>query len=275
MDLGLGLGISNFGGTFTGGFDPDAQIYFDAVVANSGALSDDEKTFYNTRRIDSKTNANPWDTNAHIDLPMIGGTVESMVVNAKSRNFDQIAVNTVAGDFTANGFQLNGTDSYFRMILIASTTLTLESIAMEFYSRTDSSDGTNMGAIVSTSQRVQWSIRDVSGNFVADVYNNNSSEGRLSFANADSLGDHVYTRVSNTDARGFKDATQIGSNATGGGSQPNIEFYLGAANSGGTAAGFDDKQCAGAGILDGLTVAQAQAMSNAIETFNVSLGRNL
>ncbi|PCJ55969.1 MAG: hypothetical protein COA79_20380 [Planctomycetota bacterium] len=261
---------------FTSGFDADAQRYFNAVVANGGALTADEKTFYNTWRVDSKNNANPWDPSAHIDLPMIGGTVESMVVNAKTPGtFDQIAVNTVAGDFTVNGFQPNGLDSYFRMVLIASTTLTLESIAMEFYSRTDSSDGTNIGAIVSTSQRVQWSIRDVSGNFVADVYNNNSSEGRLSFANADSLGDHVYARVSNTDARGFKDATQIGSNTTGGGSQPDIEFFLGAANSGGSAAGFDDKQCAGAGILDGLTAAQVQAMSNGRETFNVSLGRNL
>ena len=258
------------------GFDVDAQIYFDAVVANSAALSNNEQTFYNTLRVDSKNNANPWDSDGLIGLPMIGGTVESMVINAKTPGtFDQIAVNTVAGDFTVNGFKPNGIDSYFRMGLIASVDLTAESICLQYYSGTESSDGTSIGAVVSTTKRVQWSIKDVGGNFTADVYNNNSAEGRLVFANADSLGDHVYSRVSNADARGFRDAVQIGSNITTGGLPSDIQFYLGCANSAGVAAGFDGKECRYAAILKGLIVAQVQAMSNAIETFNVSLGRNI
>ena len=254
--------------------DSDALMYFNAVIANGGELSITEQNAYNVYRVDSENNSNPWNSNAHIDYPMIGGTVESMVINAQNPGtFDATAVNTVSGDFTANGWTPNDTDSYFKTGLIPSNVLTIESIALEYYSRTNSLNGTNIGSDNSTSQRMQYSIKNVQGNFVCDVYNNLSS--RLSVANADSFGCHVYTRISNVDARAFRDGNQLVAITTTGGSQPTVELYIGAMNNSGTPGGFDNKQSASAGVLDGLTVAQAQALSAAKEAFQVTLSRNV
>ncbi len=256
-----------------GGFDADAQIYFDAVVANGGVLSTTEKNAYNVYRINSKTNL--YNPNCHIDLPMIGGTVESMVINAQNPGtFDQIAVNTIAGDFTANGFQPNGVDSYFRMGLIPSVTLTIQSVALEYYSR-DDTDGnlTAMGCRNSVSQRLLLLLR-LSNNTRFDSYDNGN--GRLTAAQTNSSGGITVTRVSNSDSRALRKGVQYGSTlGTAGGTQPTFELYLGAENNLGSAEGFGAYECAGAGIYDGLSVAKVLSQYTDRQELNTKLSRNV
>lgn len=256
-------------------FDPDAQIYFDAIVANSGATSDIEKGGYNIYRLDSKSNS--YNADCHIDLPMIGGTVESMVVNAQQPGtFDQVAVNTVSGDFTANGFEPNGINSYFRMGLIASATLTIQSVALEFYSRTNA-DGAliDMGALITTGQTIRVFIK-LGGDFYCDMYNIITGQGRIVETIADSLGGHTVVRLASNDQKIYTNGTQLGSTNTGsGGTQPTIEFYLGANNNAGSPANFSTRQCAGAGIYDGLTTAKVLSQYLARQVLNTTLSRNV
>ena len=54
-----------------------------------------------------------------------------------------------------------------------------------------------------------------------------------------------------------------------------FDFYLGGFNEGGTVAYYSNKECAFASIGDGLTDAEALALYNAVNAFQVTLGRNV
>ncbi len=258
-------------------FDIDALIYFNAVIANGGALSILEKAAYNVYRISSKENANPWNSLNYLDLPMIGGSVESMVINAKNPGtFDAIAVNTVSGDFTTNGWKPNGTDSYLRMILIAADELTIQSIGLEYYSRTNIQEaGCDIGAMNnSTDQVIQFFIRHtpVKETFF-DCYG--GANGRVNVDQDNAAGGFMATRVASNDSKVFRNGVEYGAITTSLGTQTSFEFYLGARNNLGVADTFSTKENAGAGIYDGLTAAKVLSQYNARQTLNTTLSRQV
>jgi hypothetical protein len=91
-----------------GGFDPDAQSYIDAVIATGGTLTSDMQTAINTLVVDLKTNS-LW-SKIDVLMPMMGNTLASIVINAKTptddyykwTNFGSSAIVSVSG-LTGNG----------------------------------------------------------------------------------------------------------------------------------------------------------------------------
>jgi len=272
----IGIGIGTHGRRFSDVdlFDNDAQIYFDAVVTNGGVLTLREQNAYTVYRIDSKDNANTWNGDVHLDYPMLGSTVESCVINAHNPGtFDAVAVNTVSGDFTANGFDPNGADSYFQTGLVALDILTLNSIALEYYSREDiAEDAIDFAVRRANNALVSLFIRsDALAATVFDCYDF-TVNGRLQRSETTSQGGFTATRVATNDSRVFRNGVQNGSTfLTTGGSQPAVvNFYIGARNNNGTADQFSNKQTAGNIIADGFTPAQVLAQYTARQLMNTN-----
>jgi hypothetical protein len=103
------------------------------------------------------------------------------------------------------------------------------------------------------------------------------------------IGDNIYsTSVSSLDSRGFwvvatngsrlqnlyKNGSSIASN-TGVGSFANNNLYLGAANGGGTALFYSDKQYAFCSIGNGLSGAESSSYNTIVQAFQTALGRNV
>lgn len=265
----IGIGI----GTHRRRFREDgAQAYFNAVIANGGALTDREQDAYIVYRNDSEQNANAWDSQTHLEYPMLGSTVESCVINAQNPGtFDAIAVNTVAGDFTANGFTPNGVNNYFNTQLAPTSVLTIQSVACEYYSRTNVGENTaDLGCEKFPGGRIELEIRRVANNLIADCYL--TITGRIDVANANSSGGYIMSRIAANDFRVFKNGVEIGAIATTEGIQPPlpVTFYLGAINSNSVAARFSTKENAGFGIYDGLITAQVLAQYTARQLMNIN-----
>lgn len=256
-------------------YDVSAKIFFDTIEARGGSLTATEKFAVNNYVIALK-HGGVW-VLTHADYPMVGGTVISCAVNLRNPGtFDLTFVNTVSGDFTANGWTPNGSTSYARMGLIPSVDLTIQSVAMEYYAREEISEGLfNIGALVGVNQRLMLAIRHVN-RFIFQNYNSTAGQGLLENATVLSIGGSMASRVANNDCRAFRKGVQIGVTlATSGGSQPNIELYLGCYNNAGSPAALSTRQCAGAGIYDGLTPALVLIQYMARQAKNTTLSREV
>lgn len=266
MRIGIGTHRMRFGD------GNGAQAYFAAVIANGGDLTDREKDAYTVYREDSEENANAWNGDTHIDLPMLGSTVESMVINAQTPGtFDCIAVNTVAGDFTANGFDPNGVNSYLDTQFNPSVSLVLQSVALEYYSREDIDEFTiEIGCrSLNTTYLAMQVERAALTKFFC--YDTTPATGLLSdfTPGSNSQGGFMCSRVSNVDFRLFKNGVQFDFAATTGGGHPSRTITIGAQNDA-PVTKFSNKQCAGTGVYDGLITAKVLAQYNARQLMNIN-----
>ena len=253
-------------------FDADAQIYFDAVIANGGVLSTDEKNAYNVYRIDAKNNTDTWESPVHVNYPMLGGTAESCAINAHNPGtFDTTFINTVSGDFTSNGWTSNGTDSYGRTGLIPSTTLTLGDLFLQYYSRINTNACEDISARDSSASSIRFGVRIANQLKIfafkdADV---------LVAIGLGGLGSFSANIVSTSDVKLYKNGVEVASAGSATGILPTREFYIGARNGAGTAVDFSNKECAGLIIADKFTTGQITAEYNAIQIMNTKLSRNV
>lgn len=257
-------------------FDVDAQLFFDTIDARGGSLTGNEKYAINAYVIAAKNDANAWWNDTHADYPMVGNTAISCAVNLRNPGtFDLTFANTVAGDFTNTGWTPNGTTSYGRTALTPSTTLTLNSVALEYYSRTNIGEASNdMGCQNGSTQRILMFIRHTAAlETFFDCYN--TTTGRINVDQPSSLGGYSFVRRSSTDAEVYRNGVSYGSIATGGGTQPTFEIYIGAQNNTGSPIQFNTKETAGAGIFDGLTTAKVLAQYTARQGLNQKLGREV
>ena len=258
-------------------FQAETITFENAVIANGGSLTAAEKSAIDIYIIDAKNNTDAWFNDTIADYPLVGASSFAHAINLKTPGtFDLIFVNTLSGDHTSNGFQLNGSSSYARTGIIPSASLTLNSVALEVYSRTNIAENAQdlaCNTIVLT-QRLTWLIRSLANVSFFDAYD--VTGGRHSETQTSSLGGFLANRLSPTDSRLFRNGLQYGiAINTSGGTQPTHELYLGANNGAGTAAAFASKELAGAGVFNGLTPAQALAQYTARQTLNTSLSRNV
>lgn len=211
--------------------------------------------------------------------PMVGGTATTHkfnLVNAQDTNAAYRLVFSGGGTFSANGYQPNGTNAYADTFLIPSTSLTNNNTHLSFYSRTNNSGlYFDMGSGQATGQYFDLAL-NITGNIFADQYNN--STARITTANANSQGFYVTNRTASNVFKLFKNSAQIGSTNTGastGFTSLTSSIYLSALHEGGSSLYYSNRQCAFASIGDGLTDAEALAFYNAVNAFQVTLGRNV
>jgi hypothetical protein len=249
------------------GTDADAQ----AFITASG-ISGTNATATNQLVIDLKA-ANIW-TKMKAVYPMVGGTATSCKWNLKNPLDTNAAFRLVfsgGGTFSANGYQLNGTNAYANTFLTPLTNLTLSNFHLSFYSRTLTVGG--VVEIGGNSNLASYTHLRIAANFVSGA----GAATSLAFTTTtDARGFWLGTKRAANDRAVFRNNLKQNSSAT---SDSNVldslPLFLGAQNNVGTAAFYSAKQCAFASIGDGLTDAEALAFYNAVQTFNTTLGRQV
>jgi len=270
----LGKAISPFalrkisGGGGGGGTDPDAQAFITAT-----GISGTDATATNQLVLDLKS-ANIW-TKMKCIYPFVGNTASSQKYNLKdARDLDAAFRLTFfgGGTFSSNGYQPNGTNAYANTFLTPSTTLTLNSQHISYYSRTNS-NGTEVEMGCNNNGNSPNTLLEI--RTAGTTYVSLAANGYTTYVDANSLGFYMGNRTASNVVKLFKNNTAVATSAVGSSSNPFYSIGIGALNSGTTRQFYSTKQCAFASIGDGLSDAEALALYNAVQLFNTTLGRQV
>lgn len=208
--------------------------------------------------------------------PMVGGTATTCkfnLVNAQDTNAAYRLVFSGGGTFSANGYSPGGVNGYANTFLIPSTAYSVANSGhMSYYSRTDS-NGSTEREIASLTSTVYSDLALRFSNTVSMRWGETSVP--TTAASTNSIGFYVGSRTTSTTSKIFKNGTQILISGNLAGGLPSVPFYIGAMNLNNAASYYSAKQCAFASIGDGLTDSEALALYNAVNTFQVSLARNV
>lgn len=250
--------------------DPDAA----AFIAALGTLDATEQGAINQLVLDLKA-ASIW-AKFYALYPFIGGTAADHKWNLiDPRDLDAAFRLTFHGTVThdANGITGNGTTGYANTYLNGSTVLTLDNTSYSQYVHTDVVNFASDFGANDTTNRWQFHSRFTGDTLYSDQYN--TGTGRLGIFHGSSLALMTASRTSSTSHAVYQRTTQLGSNATTGGSLPNLNIFLLAENLSGSASGFSDRCFSLASIQDGFNSTEVTDYYNAVQTYQTTLGRNV
>jgi hypothetical protein len=259
--------------TAAGAYDTDAQAFFTATSISDNVIRDAVDQLVS----DLKT-ANIW-TKFYAIYPMVGGTASTHKYNLKNPVDSDAAFRLVfSGTWNHGSTGATPANSHADTKFNPSThgTNWSTSNSLAFYSRTGnaSSDGWVMGVgdTATGNPLFGLAVRRTGNNSHYD--SGNVATGRTTFAVTDAEGLSVGSCTSSTARELYQDgatlATNTGSDTA---AAPNGVIYLGALNPMGGTAYYQNHECAFAAIGQGLTDAEVTALTNAVNTFNSSLGR--
>jgi hypothetical protein len=272
--FGVGVGIRVGGRTAVssgGGFDPDAQAFFDRVTTAGGTLTTTEKNATNQLVLDMKS-AGIWSSMKAV-YPMVGASAAACAQNLKSASFT--GTFSSGWTFASTGVTPNGSSAYMNTGLIANTDLTLNSVCVSYYSRnTNAVLQEVMGAFNGGSQNIQLVPNNTPGNCAFISYEGGSGNAEGSFSSYQAM--IIASRTSSTSSKLYRNSTTIASITTSGGVQPNIPIFLAAVSvSSSSAVLFSSYECALSSIGDGLTDTQASNFYTAVQAFQTTLSRQV
>jgi len=251
-----------------GGNDADAQ----AFITASG-ISGTNATAINTLVIDLKA-ANIW-TKIKAAYPFVGNTASTQKWNLKDARDLNAAYRLVfngGGTHSSNGYQPNGTNAYANTNFIPSVNSSgINNFHSSFYSRTNVNlTQVEMGCGQNDAQGTLLEIRTANLTYIRI-----NAAATSSFADTDSLGFYLQSRLLSNEQKGYKNNVLKITGAISVNSYPTQLFFIGAYNSANNPVYYSTKQCAFASIGDGLTDAEALSFYNAVQTFNTTLGRQV
>lgn len=265
ISLGIKVGNSNISG---GGLDADAQAYFSRVTTAGGTLTTTEQNAVNQLVIDMKANGT-WTAMKAI-YPMVGASAAACAQNLKSSSFTGSF--SSGWTFSSMGVTPNGTSAFMNTGLAPSGNLSLNSIHISYYSRTNSNNPEmDIGASNTTNNASLFIEARTAG---ITYFKINTDAIFLSFSDSDSRAWYMGNRNSSTTFQGWKNSvsTSITTNST---SLTANNIYIGAANFAGSATFFSSKQCAFASVGDGLTNTQASNFYTSVQIFQTTLSRQV
>ena len=248
--------------------------FYSQVVVNSGSLTPTERMAASCYVSDLLNNG--LFNKSYAVYPMTGKTINSCKVNLIApSNYSITFVNTVAGDFTSAGFKPNGTNKYGKTGLIPSTTMTLSTTGLHYFSSSTQVAGAfvEMSSVQSSSARMTGQIRTAADQATGTAYNATAGQGLIAVTNTVTVGMFSFVRASATDNQIYMNGSSIITTTTTGGSLPNLEIYISAQNNAGAAASFSSKQCNMAAITYGLNSTEVLNFYNATLRHNTFLGR--
>lgn len=204
----------------------------------------------------------------------IGGTEATHAINAVNPGTYNL---TFEGSPTqsANGFgALDGTTQYARTGIVDSVVFSINNIHLSALSATNSTGsqkayvGANVGA---SSQRSNLQYLAASSVNTFDTYTGGGARvvGTANQTNGFWLG----SRIATNDSKLYLNAVQDGTIGATAGTQPNIEFYLGAWNNNGAPGLFSDFLYKFHSIGTGLTAAKVASLNSALTVLQNVLGR--
>jgi hypothetical protein len=261
--LGVVVGNTSISG---GGFDADAQAYFDRVTTAGGTLTSTEKTAVNQLVIDLKANS-LW-TPMKAIYPMVGSSAAACAQNLKSSSFT--GTFTSGWTFSSTGVTPNGTSAYMNSGIVSSTQLILNSSHLSYYSRTTSN---GVEVEIGNFSGTNGSLIEIRTSGVSYYRINQTTD--ISHSDADSKGFYIANRTASNIVNAFKNATKTINSTVVSSALPTNNIFIGAVNISGAPLYFSTKQCAFASIGDGLTDTQASNFYTAVQAFQTTLSRNV
>jgi hypothetical protein len=205
--------------------------------------------------------------------PIVGGSAASHKWNLKDpRDLDAAFRLTFATGLThsSTGMVSNGSSGYANTNFTPSTSGTLNSHHVSFYSRTNS-NGTEVEMGVQSSGTTLLEIRTAGTTYAAI----NSGGTYSTFADTDSRGLYIANRTASNVINVFRNSTKKVTGSTASSNLPNLKMNLLAWNNGGSAQYYSLKECAFASIGDGLSDAEAANFYTAVQAYQTALSRNV
>jgi hypothetical protein len=265
--IGTGLGLGLFRAAAGGGFDPDAQAFFDRVTTAGGTLTTTEKNATNQLVLDMKS-AGIWSSMKAI-YPMVGASAAACAQNLKSSSFT--GTFTSGWTFASTGVTPNGSSAFFNTTLTPSVSLSLNSAHISSYIRTTNS-GSQMyvggygsaGSSINITYLLNFGFLSI----------NSTDTGVTSVVGQNGL--FLNTRTSSTNTVQYKNATALSTIATVSTGSPNAPLYVGAYNqNNGTPTLYSNNQTAFVSIGDGLNGTQESNFYTAVQAFQTTLARQV
>ena len=264
--FGVGVGIRV--GGFTpisggGGFDPDAQAFFDRVTTAGGTLTTTEQNATNQLVLDMKS-AGIWSSMKAI-YPMVGASAAACAQNLKSSSFT--GTFSSGWTFASTGVTGNGTSAYMNTGLPPST-MSQNSIHLSYYSRTNNTtNAVEMGTVVNNSSFL--SVYYNSGSYI------NLNSNTAIFPVTNSLGMYIAYRNSADIINLLKNSTLQTPQIQPTGSPDTVNIYIGGRNANPSVNLPTNRQCAFSSIGDGLTDTQASNFYTAVQAMQTTLSRQV
>jgi regulator of extracellular matrix RemA (YlzA/DUF370 family) len=265
--VGVGVRVGGFTPVGGGGFDPDAQAFFDRVTTAGGTLSETEKNTTNQLVLDMKS-AGIWTLMKAI-YPMVGASAAACAQNLKSSSFT--GTFSSGWTFASTGVTPNGTSAFFDTTYNPNTSGNLNDAHFSVYLRTNVGANTvDLGAYDGAAETAIYPR--FSGNVIYSAINSATNASVVS--NSNSAAFFIVARNSSTDENTFINATKY-TRTRASISKTNRPLYLSAINFNGTASSFSNRQNAFASIGDGLTDTQASNFYTAVQAFQTTLSRQV
>ena len=255
-------------------FDADALAFFNRVTTAGGSLSLTEKNAVNQLVLDLKANS-LW-TPMKAIYPMVGASAAACAQNLVSSSFT--GTFSSGWTFASTGVTPNGTSAYMNTGFIPNTNgLTYDNNHLSFYSRTSGQSGATQyyemgsGNTTGTDNLSLFTRRntDLAGYDSGDFATN-----RATFTNTNGQGFYCGTAPTTT-SKYFKNGVSQVSKSLSVKSVSGVNIYIGAFNENNATTYYSSKECAFASIGDGLTDTQASNFYTCVNTFQVSLSRNV
>lgn len=257
---------------FAAATDADA----DAFISAAGITDSTQQSAIQTLVTDLK-GYGIW-TKMKAIYPMVGGTSTTHKYNLKDPQDTDAAFRLVfSGGWThsSNGALPNGTNAYADTKLTPSSSLSLNSTHISFYSRTNLNSNTaEMGCSNSSgaSPYLLLQTRTQSALLVAHM---NDNGGSTTYSNPDSLGHYIGNRTASNVKTTFKNGSKVINDTYASNSLNTQSIYLGAYNCGCGSPAYSSKECAFSSIGDGLTDTEAANFYTAVQAFQTTLSRNV
>lgn len=274
IGVGIGVGLPPIVAA-AGGYDADAQAFFDRVTTAGGTLTTTEKNATNQLVLDMKS-AGIW-TSMKAVYPMVGASAAACAQNLKSSSFTGSF--TSGWTFANTGVTPNGTSAYMDTFLNISLQANwVGNNHFSFYSRTQtpSGSGWNMGVGNASNGLPLFGLAVVrsgnaaiydSGNFPVDRINVTQSDGQgFWLGSASSTSSRTFTKNGSTIGVSTTITTATASNDT---------IYLGALNNTNGSDFFMSQECAFSSIGESLTSTQASNFYIAVQAFQTTLSRQV
>jgi len=255
-----------------GGFDPDAQAFFDAIDTAGGSLTSTEEDAVNQLVLDLKSYF-LWDECKAV-YPFVGSTSITQKFNLKDpRDLDAAYRLGFFGtwSFSSNGADPNGTNAYANTYY-AQNVQPQNDVHISVYNREESTGGrVDMGA---TNQTQGGKDLQITSNFGG----NNFSAANNGAQAAGPVTSSGFVLVTRTISGSFNYFLNNSKTVKGQASDSNISssnIFIAARNSNGITEYFDNKEKAFASIGNGLDDTEAGNLYNAVVAYQTALSRNV
>ena len=262
--VGVGIRVGGFTPSGGGGFDPDAQAFFDRVTTAGGTLTTTEQNATNQLVLDMKS-AGIWSAMKAV-YPMVGASAAACAQNLKSSSFTGSF--SSGWTFASTGVTPNGTSAYFDTNLNLNTMNSINDISYGYYSRTNnqSTGSFGWGVPSALSPLNEFWIRYTDGNKYGYIFDSANDGG----ATSDCSGFNAMSRIASTTKYIQLNSSIVTYSSASSGSLSSRNFIFAQGSQ-----GYENRENAFGFIANGLTSTNLSNFYTALQAFQTTLLRQV